>query len=332
MKYYSIGYAVNDGLPEVTREDVQKLTHMNLAFGLISENGLLDLHQMTHLDLIPQFRDWNPALRVVLSVGGWGAGGFSLMSRTEEGRRAFAESCRKAVEEYHLDGIDIDWEYPCSDQAEIDCDSSDKQNYTKLLQALRDALGMNRIVSTAVGAGDYFPENTEMDKVAEIVDYVQLMTYDMVDGTRAGHHAALGATKGDKSGLNTRDTVEAYHRAGVPYEKIIIGAAFYGRHFAVTSFENHGLLQPSGGGLPGPSYGEITPEYLRENNFQIYWDADAEANYLWNGRTLVSYESPKAVRLKCKYVKEKKLLGIMYWEHGNDPTRELLGAIADEIQ
>ena len=41
MKYYSIGYAVNDGLPEVTREDVQKLTHMNLAFGLISENGLL---------------------------------------------------------------------------------------------------------------------------------------------------------------------------------------------------------------------------------------------------------------------------------------------------
>ena len=171
-----------------------------------------------------------------------------------------------------------------------------------------------------------------MDKVAEIVDYVQLMTYDMVDGTRAGHHAALGATKGDKSGLNTRDTVEAYRRAGVPYEEIIIGAAFYGRHFEVTSFENHGLLQPSGGGLPGPAYGEITPEYLRKNNFQIYWDADAEANYLWNGKTLVSYESPKAVRLKCKYVKEKKLLGIMYWEHGNDPTRELLGAIADEIQ
>ena len=53
---------------------------------------------------------------------------------------------------------------------------------------------------------------------------------------------------------------------------------------------------------------------------------------MWNGKTFVSYESPKAVRLKCKYVKEKKLLGIMYWEHGNDPTRELLGAIADEIQ
>ena len=90
------------------------------------------------------------------------------------------------------------------------------------------------------------------------MDYVQLMTYDMVDGTRAGHHAALGATKGDKSGLNTRDTVEAYHRAGVPYEKLVIGAAFYGRHFAVTSFENHmAFCSPSGGGLPGPTYGRL---------------------------------------------------------------------------
>ena len=236
------------------------------------------------------------------------------------------------VEKYDLDGIDIDWEYPCNDAAGIGADPRDKENFTALLATLREYLGKDRIVSIAVGASQRCIADTQMDKVAEIVDYVQLMTYDMVDGTRAGHHAALGATKGDKSGLNTRDTVEAYRRAGVPYEKIIIGAAFYGRHFEVTSFENHGLLQPSGGGLPGPAYGEITPEYLRENNFQIYWDADAEANYLWNGRTLVSYESPKAVRLKCKYVKEKKLLGIMYWEHGNDPTRELLGAIADEIQ
>ena len=112
--------------------------------------------------------------------------------------------------------------------------------------------------------------------------------------------------KGDKSGLNTREIVGAYRRAGVPYEKRIIGAAFYGRHFEITSFEDHGLLQPSGGGLPDPSYGEITPEYLRENNFQVYWDADAEANYLWNGRTLVNYESPKAVRLILVFNKTVK--------------------------
>ena len=36
--------------------------------------------------------------------------------------------------------------------------------------------------------------------------------------------------------------------------------------------------------------------------------------------------------LKVSYAEENGLGGIMYWEHGNDPTRELLGAIADEIQ
>lgn len=331
MKYDVIAYCWNDALAGFTQEDAQRLTHVNLAFGLLKD-GLLDLHLLKYLHLLPRLREWNPEMKIVLSVGGWGADGFSDMAMTEEGRRNFAKSCLDAVEKYNLDGIDIDWEYPCNDAAGIGADPRDKENFTALLATLREYLGKDRIVSIAVGASQRCIADTRMDKVAEIVDYVQLMTYDMVDGTRAGHHAALGATKGDKSGLNTRDTVEAYRRAGVPYEKIIIGAAFYGRHFEVTSFENHGLLQPSGGGLPGPAYGEITPEYLRENNFQIYWDADAEANYLWNGKTLVSYESPKAVRLKCKYVKEKKLLGIMYWEHGNDPTRELLGAIADEIQ
>lgn len=255
MKYDVIAYCWNDALAGFTREDAQRLTHVNLAFGLIKD-GLLDLHLLKYLHLLPKLREWNPEMKIVLSVGGWGADGFSDMAMTEEGRRNFAKSCLDAVEKYDLDGIDIDWEYPCNDAAGIGADPRDKENFTALLATLREYLGKDRIVSIAVGASQRCIADTQMDKVAEIVDYVQLMTYDMVDGTRAGHHAALGATKGDKSGLNTRDTVEAYHRAGVPYEKIIIGAAFYGRHFEVTSFENHGLLQPSGGGLPGPAYGE----------------------------------------------------------------------------
>lgn len=255
------------------------------------------------------------------------------MSRTEEGRRAFAESCRKAVEEYHLDGIDIDWEYPCSDQAEIDCDSSDKQNYTKLLQALRDTLGMNRIVSTAVGAGDYFPENTEMDKVAEIVDYVQLMTYDMRNGFthQAGHHASLSASRGDTSNTNTRYIVELFHNAGVPYNKLVVGAAFYCRHYTGAANVNNGLLQEASTGMYGPNYDGLTEKFRREHNYTEYWDEDAEAAYLWNGETFISFESPEAIRRKCEYVKEKGMLGVMYWEHSADHTRELLTVIAKTL-
>lgn len=332
MKYYALGYCWNDALAHFTPEDARRLTHVNLAFGLIKD-GLLDLRLLKYLHLLPRIRQWNPELKFVLSVGGWGAGGFSAMAMTEEGRYAFARSCLAAVEEYDLAGIDIDWEYPCNDVAGIDADPRDKENFTALLQTLRDVLGDSRVVSVAVGASERCIRDTEMDKVGQIVDYVQLMTYDMLNGLTAcaGHHAALGAARGDTSGLNTRNMVELYHSAGVPYEKLVIGAAFYGRHFEVKAFENNGLLQPSGAGLPGPAYGEITERYLSENGYEIFWDEEAEAHYLWNGRTFVSYESPEAIRRKCDFVKEKGLKGIMYWEHGNDPTRELLGVIAETL-
>ena len=326
MEYIVLGYANNEALPGVTAEDTRKLTHMNLAFGVIKD-GLLDMSGLTNWDCVKNFRVWNPDLKLVLSVGGWGAGGFSNMAMTEEGRRAFAASCLEVVERNNLDGIDIDWEYPCSPLAEIDYDPKDKENYTLMLQALRDALGEERIVSIAVGAGEYFVEGTEMDKVAQIVDYVQLMTYDMRSGFthQSGHHASLGLSKGDTTNTSTRGIVELFHEAGVPYEKLVVGAAFYSRQFDGVPNVNNGLLQTAETiGMYGPSFGELTEEYRRAGNYTEYWDEDAEAHYLWNGSTLISYESPEAIRRKCLYVKEKGLLGIMYWEHGCDPERVLL--------
>lgn len=172
-----------------------------------------------------------------------------------------------------------------------------------------------------------------MDKVAEVVDYVQLMTYDMRNGFthQAGHHASLSASKGDDTNTNTRYIVELFHGAGVPYEKLVVGAAFYARHYTGAADINNGLLQEASSGLYGPNYGDITEEYKRENGFVEYWDEDAEAAYLWNGKVFVSFESPEAIRRKCEFVKEKGMLGIMYWDHGADPTRELLGMIAKTI-
>ena len=333
MEYIVLGYANNEALPGVTAEDTRKLTHMNLAFGVIKD-GLLDMSGLTNWDCVKNFRVWNPDLKLVLSVGGWGAGGFSNMAMTEEGRRAFAASCLEVVERNNLDGIDIDWEYPCSPLAEIDYDPRDKENYTLMLQALRDALGADRIVSIAVGAGEYFVEGTEMDKVAQIVDYVQLMTYDMRSGFthQSGHHASLGLSKGDTTNTSTRGIVELFHEAGVPYEKLVVGAAFYSRQFDGVPNVNNGLLQTAETiGMYGPSFGELTEEYRRAGNYTEYWDEDAEAHYLWNGSTLISYESPEAIRRKCLYVKEKGMLGIMYWEHGCDPERVLLNAMYEAM-
>lgn len=333
MKKYVLAYSTNSGLTVFTPEDLRALTHINLAFGLI-EDGLLDMSQLTNIGLCQKFREWNPDIKIVLSVGGWGAGGFSAMAITEAGRKAFARSCLNAAEKYGLDGIDIDWEYPCSDQAGIDADPRDRENFTLLLKELRDAIGP-RSLSIAAGAGEYYIEGTQMDRVSELVDYVQIMTYDLRNGftRQAGHHAALRASRGDQSGLNTVDMADMFHKAGVPLEKLVIGAAFYSRRWTGVNDVNHGLLQPAGStGEGGPGYSGITPEFIEEGGFTKYWDEDAGAAYLYNGSEFISYESPEAIALKCRYVKEAGLLGLMYWEHGCDTTHELLETIAREME
>lgn len=61
---------------------------------------------------IPQLRKQNPNLKVLLSVGGWGARGFSGAAATKDTRAVFIQSAQEIIAKYGLDGIDLDWEYP----------------------------------------------------------------------------------------------------------------------------------------------------------------------------------------------------------------------------
>lgn len=325
---YLIAYVVNRALPIVNEADAQALTHINLAFGTLT-NGLLDMRGLPDIGRIEDIRRWNPRLKFVLSVGGWGAGGFSNMAMTQKGRAAFAASVEAALDTYALDGVDIDWEYPCSDSAGIDADPRDRENFTALLEALRAVAG-ERIVSIAAGAGAYFVRDTQMDKVAAVCDYVQLMTYDMRSGfcSQAGHHTSLhpSAVPGDTVGAS--QTVALFANAGVPKAKIVIGAAFYSRMWGDVPDINHGLLQKAGTiGNYGPGYADLAARYIDKNGWTAYWDDAACAPYLFNGNAFISYDDPRSVALKCAYLKREGLRGIMYWEHGCDPTHTLLDAM-----
>ncbi len=334
MEKMLIAYAMPRGLDVLNREDMEKLTCVNIAFGVIRD-GLLSLEMLPRLrEELDRVRPLNPGVRFVLSVGGWGAGGFSLMCRTREGRERFAASVREALDAYRLDGVDIDWEYPCSDAAKIDCDPSDRVNFTLLMRALRDAVG-DRIVSIAAGGGEYFVRDTQMDQVAEVCDYVQIMTYDLRSGFthEAGHHTALYASRGDDSPLNTAACVDMFRKAGVPGDKIVIGAAFYCRRWEGVPDVNRGLLQTAGTvGLGGPGYAELKRSYMGQKGFVRYWDDEAQAPWLFDGSTLLSFDDPRSIAAKCRYLREQGLRGLMYWEHGSDPTHELIGAAWEALK
>ena len=174
--------------------------------------------------------------------------------------------------------------------------------------------------------------DTQIDRVAEICDYIQLMTYDLRSGFcgTAGHHTAPYPSEGDDSELDTFSVVKMFMEAGVPANRLVTGAAFYSRKWTGVPDTEHGLFQTAGSlGLYGPGYTELREKFIGKQGFVRYWDEAAQAPWLFDGSTLISYDDPDSIRAKCRMIEEMGLLGIMYWEHGCDPSRELLRALSD---
>ena len=91
-----IGYVNTADLNHMREEDVRALTVINIAFGLIRD-GEVVWDAKDARDGIVSIRKSNPELKIVLSVGGWGADGFSQAARTKEGRERFAASALAIV-------------------------------------------------------------------------------------------------------------------------------------------------------------------------------------------------------------------------------------------
>ena len=86
--------------------------------------------------------------------------------------------------------------------------------------------------------------------------------------------------------------------------------------------EGLGVEAQTVGGF-GASYGDLLADYVDKNGFVRYWDDEAKAPWLFDGKTFISYEDTESMAAKIAYVKEKGLCGVMYWEYGCDTTHTL---------
>ncbi|MCA0757133.1 glycoside hydrolase family 18 protein [Paenibacillus sp. N4] len=335
-KYIAAGYISDANLAEITREDLEKLTHLNIAFGHVRGDEIVTEH-LKHKERLWEIKREHPDLTLLLSVGGWSAGGFSEAASTEAGRARMAASSVRVLNNLPFDGIDLDWEYPCYGEAGIASSPDDKTNFTLLLKAMREALdrkggedGRHYLLTIAAGADQYYVDGTEMDQVQQYLDFVQLMTYDMRGGFQilTGHHTNLYTPTGDLFRISTDASVNLFVRAGVPKEKIVIGAAFYSRIWQQVPDRSSGLHQMAGStGGYGPDFTALASDYIDKNGYVRHWDNEAKSPYLYNGSSFISYDDEESLLHKCSYVKESGLAGIMFWEYGCDRTHRLLDAI-----
>ncbi len=356
---------------QVSHIDAAKVTHINYAFANIKDGVIAlgdpwadtdrpspgdcedDSCKKGNFNQLNILKSLYPHLQTLISVGGWSwSGEFSNVALTDESRTKFADSVVQFLRDYGFDGVDLDWEYPVAGGMEENARRpEDKQNFTLLLQTIRQKLdeagktdgGKHYLLTIAAGSAPSYIENTEIEEVAEAVDWINVMGYDfhVAGESVSGHNAPLYFDPDDPSDHANRfyaaAAVNGFLSAGVPSEKIVLGMPFYGHGFTGCSVDENGQYQTCAGPSKGTwedgslDYRDLEQNYVNQNGFVRYWNDSAKVPWLFNAEdgTFISYDDVESYGYKIDFIKSHKLGGAMFWEITADGDKTLLNKLSD---
>jgi chitinase len=318
-----IGYYAGNG-QDLERYRWEQLTHVIYSFCHLKGDELAVDNAQDSIAIrnLVAIKQAHPNLKVLLSLGGWGGcKTCSPVFSKPLGRANFAKSVKQLCDTYGTDGIDLDWEYPAIEGVPGHPYAlEDRDNFTALVQELRNALGKSALVSFAAGGfKSYFDTSIDWDTVMPLVDYVNLMSYDIVGGYSkvTGHHTPLYSNMNQEGSADFG--VQYLLKLGVPAQKIILGAAFYGRSWKEVAPEQNGLYQ-SGifkSFIPHHRFEEVLSP---ERGFEFFRDSVSQAPYAYSTKEkeFATFDDPISLQQKTQYAIDHNLGGIMFWQLTDD--------------
>ncbi len=333
-KSYKVVAYISSDSASLVKYDLKKVTHLIYGFGNLNDKGRFSVRRKKDTVMLNTMRDLKvkyPQLKTLIAFGGWGGcKTCSEVFSTTEGRQNFAQDAKAMMDYFGLDGVDLDWEYPAiQGPPEHLFQREDKANFTDLITRIRKEIGQEKLLTFAAGGFQQFlDESVEWDKILTDVDFVNLMTYDLVHGysTETGHQSSLYSVRPKDETINR--AIDFFKKTNFPLDKVIVGVPFYHRYFTVESSENNGLFKPTKF-LKGVDYKD-NHSVLGKGDYQEFWDSKASVPYWYNSKLkiFVTGDNKKSIIKKTEYIKKQKLGGIMFWELASDTsTNGLLDAI-----
>src|SRR3954452_6753834 len=360
-----------------------RLTHLNYAFGTVTADGVCasadpwadwqtpfsaelsvdgvgDVAGQPiagNLNQLAELKAKNPALRVLISLGGWtGSASFSNAALTDASRKKLVSSCvdlwlrgdlpglPAGVAAGIFDGVDLDWEWPGSEgNAGNVIRPGDKQNFTLLAAEFRSQLDeLGRATRKHYDLTAFLPAapakidaGFEASKIFEYLDFGTVQGYDYHGSweNRTNQQSSLFVPAGapDNPDFSADNAVNAWISRGAPRRELVLGLPYYSQGWTGVTGGGDGRFQPATGPAP-VVFANGTEDYKTVRDlpgFTVYRDWKAGNSWLFDGTTYWTYDDPAQLLQKTLYIRAKGLGGAMMWSlDGDDDKASLTKTIA----
>lgn len=276
---------------------------VNYAFGTVSSSGSLIINNPATFNTIIAKAKSNNS-KIFLSLSGSHTD-FKNMTSTIAGRNNFIREVMNAVRNYQLHGVDVDWEFPRTDDGT-------SVSYTSFMKELSDSCHRDAkyYLTAAITPGKYAGaiRDAISSELFSYLDWFNVMAYDDFSTTVPyRHHSDYSLVQlALNYWLNTR---------GMPKSKFVLGIPAYGRPSGITQSNtvlSYGVILSQGGSPQSDSAVVMSASF--PSPYTIYY----------NGQPTVKKKAMLAKSMAN---------GVMMWEkwHDTHDATSLLKAICDTI-
>lgn len=239
----------------IKRIPYSKITHLNYAFIIPTKKGKLFLDEDPGLlkKIVNDAHTSN--VKVIGSIGGWCVNGapldnvFEHITGSQQIRSVFVKNITEFAERYHLDGIEIDWEYPRPPQEK----DGSAEAFSSLILELKAALP-DKLLTIAVHPGCNFESNDFywaygiQDDIFSLIDWINIMAYDgqniwldlqQYSRNNAKHAPRSSSDPSIHSPYSLAENSLHYwiKTRGLAQEKVVLGIPFFSHNSYLTFSE-----------------------------------------------------------------------------------------------
>ena len=209
-----VGYETSwDGT--VSGIQFSKVTHVDYAFLVPNTDG--SLQAIDNASKLQSLVAAGHAAGVKVSIScQTSAANWDSMASNSTNRAAFINNLMNFVNQYNLDGVDIDWEFPTGGNAPND--------YATLMSQLSPTLHSQGKLLTAAVASWGGEADGVLSSVFNVVDWLNIMDYDNTNGVDQSTYASVTTS------------LNYWSQRGLSLSKTVMGVPFYGDPNGTYSF------------------------------------------------------------------------------------------------